>query len=166
MFNKNHMAVIALISSSMAIRSKREPLLTWSATVPATHPMNYPVPDFGVDHDVIASLKHSEDWQPELGADGKYVVPDSAIEFKLLQTDEQNTREPLLAKNATPLLVHQKPDNEDGLGYPINYFVPHFGVDTDIAASLSNTNNEETRLKHKINFMNEPIPVDNDGEHP
>ena len=103
------MAVIALIGSSMAIRSKREPLLTWSATVPATHPMNYPVPDFGVDHDVIATLKHSEDWQPELGADGKYVVPDAAIEFKLLQTDE--SREPLLAKNASPLLVHQKPDN-------------------------------------------------------
>ena len=88
MFNKNHMAVIALIGSSMAIRSKREPLLTWSATVPATHPMNYPVADFGVDHDVIASLKHSEEWQPELGADGKYVVPDAQIEFKLLQTDE------------------------------------------------------------------------------
>ena len=72
-------------------------------------------------------------------------------------------REPLLAKNATPLLIHQKPAYGD---YPVDYFVPHFGRDIDIAASLKNTKDEEKRQKHVINFMNEPIPVDNDGQHP
>jgi hypothetical protein len=33
----------------------REPLLTWEASVPATHPMNYPMPNFGVDTDIKAS---------------------------------------------------------------------------------------------------------------
>ena len=57
-------------------------------------------------------------------------------------------REPLLAKNASPLLVHQNGDS----AHPINYFVPDFGTDYEIAASLRNTGEQETRLKHKINF--------------
>jgi len=132
--------------------------LTWSATLPATHPMNYPVADYGQDHDVIASLKHSEAWEPELGADGKYVVPDAAIEFKLLQTEEQ--RDPLLSAGAGVLLVHQKPAYSD---HPVDYVVPDFGLDHDITTSLNNTKNQELRLKHKINFPNEEIPVD---QHP
>ena len=55
--------------------------------MPDTHPMDYPVPDFGVDHDIAASLKHSAGWEPAKDEDGKYVVPDGAIEFKLLQTE-------------------------------------------------------------------------------
>ncbi len=35
-------------------------------------------------------------------------------------------REPLLAKDATPLLVHQKPDYST---YPVDYKVPSYGVD-------------------------------------
>ena len=31
----------------------REPLLTWSPKVPKTHPMNYAVPNFGVDREII-----------------------------------------------------------------------------------------------------------------
>jgi hypothetical protein len=108
MFSKNHIAAIALIGSTVAIR--REPLLTWSATVPATHPMNYPVPDFGVDHEIAASLKHSAAWEPTKDKDDKWIVPDAAIEFKLLQTDEMVNRDPLLtAKGNRRELVHQKP---------------------------------------------------------
>jgi len=35
--------------------NKREPLLTWAPTIPKTHPMNYFVPNFGLDHEIIAS---------------------------------------------------------------------------------------------------------------
>ena len=28
------------------------------------HPKNYFVPDFGVDHDIAASLEHSKSWTP------------------------------------------------------------------------------------------------------
>jgi len=43
----------------------------------------YTVPDFGVDHDIIATHKHLRDtekrlkhkWRPKKNEDGKYVVP-------------------------------------------------------------------------------------------
>lgn len=37
--------------------AKREPLLTWAPTAPATHPINYFVPDFGVDQDISVSIR-------------------------------------------------------------------------------------------------------------
>ena len=42
------------------LESSREPLLTWKAKVPASHPVDYPVPSFGADPEIEASLKHSE----------------------------------------------------------------------------------------------------------
>lgn len=42
------------------------------------YPINYPVPDFGVDHDIIATKKHTADaeaklgkWNPKLDKEGK-----------------------------------------------------------------------------------------------
>lgn len=32
--------------------SEREPLLTWAPTEPASHPVNYFVPNFGQDHEI------------------------------------------------------------------------------------------------------------------
>ena len=46
-------------------------------------PMNYPVAQFGQDHDIKTSLANSKAWTPTKGADGKYIVPPGAIEFKL-----------------------------------------------------------------------------------
>ena len=44
---------LALVGSASAIQLQREPLLTWEPTLPATHPMNYPVPDFGPAHEIV-----------------------------------------------------------------------------------------------------------------
>jgi len=33
--------------------------------------------------------------------------------------------------------------------HPKDYFVPNFGMDVDVAASLKNTKDAETGLKHK-----------------
>ena len=49
----NKFVAIALINGASAL--KREPLLTWAPTEPATHPINYFVPNFGLDHDIHAS---------------------------------------------------------------------------------------------------------------
>jgi len=48
MFNK-YITSVAILGSASAIKidGKRDPLLTWEATAPATHPINYPVADFG-----------------------------------------------------------------------------------------------------------------------
>ena len=45
----------------------REPLLTWEPTLPATHPMNYFVPNFGVDHEIAASTKNEAAASGKLG---------------------------------------------------------------------------------------------------
>ena len=44
--------LIALIALSQAVKIDREPLLTWKATEPANHPVDYFVPDFGVAHEI------------------------------------------------------------------------------------------------------------------
>ena len=46
-------ALIALVCITQAVKVAREPLLTWEATPPASHPINYPVPDFGVSHEIL-----------------------------------------------------------------------------------------------------------------
>jgi len=38
----------------------REPLLTWAPTAPKTHPMDYFVPNFGVDHEIAATHAHEK----------------------------------------------------------------------------------------------------------
>lgn len=41
--------------------TEREPLLTWAATAPAdSHPINYFVPNFGVDHDISTSILNTK----------------------------------------------------------------------------------------------------------
>lgn len=75
--------------------------------------------------------------------------------------ESEVSREPLISAGASELLVHQKPAYSD---HPVDYFVPHFGQDIDIKASLSNTKGEEKRLKHEISFWKEDLPKDVD--HP
>ena len=56
------LAIFALINNTSAIKVEeaREPLLTWAPKVPASHPVNYPVPDFGVDNEIISSQNHEQ----------------------------------------------------------------------------------------------------------
>ena len=75
----------------------------------------------------------------------------------------QLSREPLLAKDASPLLVHQKPEYSD---YAVDYKVPNFGMAHEMRYTQDNIAQAEAQYKHKLNFMNEPLPVDNDGQHP
>lgn len=114
-------------------KTEREPLLTWAPTPPKTHPINYFVPNFGVDYEISDSQNNmnaaekslSHTWNYDFDPDHKM---NTEIEFRLLQTDsELNTdskvdseskREPLLTWAPTPPKTH-----------PINYFVPDFGVD-------------------------------------
>ena len=80
-------------------------------------PINYYVPDFGVDHDIIHTQKHIADqearlkhnWQPKFDKDTeKFVVP-TAHEFKLVQMDDmadlQTTQE--LMRQHRAHLKHQ-----------------------------------------------------------
>ena len=63
----NKFAAIAIIGTASAVSVSREPLLTWAPTEPASHPINYPVPDLGMDRDIKDSLKHLKDQEAEKG---------------------------------------------------------------------------------------------------
>ena len=76
--------LVALIASASAVNLKREPLLTWAPTEPASHPINYFVPEFGADPDIANSLKHSEALTlpaETLDEDGEKVFPYQAEKF-------------------------------------------------------------------------------------
>ena len=99
----NTLAIMALVGSISAVQLNREPLLTWSATPPATHPINYPVPDFGSSHEMIYTennRKIAEAEGGEIPIDEKSPWPytDTTVEFKLLQTDAKINDGPEIAK--------------------------------------------------------------------
>jgi hypothetical protein len=51
---------------NLQLREQREPLLTWEPKVAKTHPMNYPVPNFGNDADMDNTHRHLAESEAEL----------------------------------------------------------------------------------------------------
>jgi len=146
---------MAFVSTVAAIT--REPLLTWSAKVPKTHPMDYYVPNFGNDRDIEVTqqnLKESEDqlkkkWvvtaeQLKKPKDDSYTVPDFGVDADIKQTQRHLAgAESELGHswNVVPKKDRPKP-------HPINYAVPNFGVDRDILDSRKNLADTERLLNH------------------
>jgi len=85
----------------------------------------------------------------------------SLIALASTATAVKMQREPLLS-NSKRLEVFQRPVYTE---YPIDYKVPYYGVDEDVKTTLKNTKNTETKLKHKLNFFNDPVPPVEDN-HP
>ena len=54
MFAKLSFCIVA----ASAVSVDREPLLTWAPTPPKGHPIDYFVPNFGIDNDIKATDKH------------------------------------------------------------------------------------------------------------
>jgi len=65
-------------------------------------------------------------------------------------------REPLLSANAPVREAHMIPYEED---HPMNYEVPDFGLAHETKYTLNNIKNAELKLKHNLNFMNDPLPA-------
>ena len=132
--------------------------------------MDYFVPNFGVDREILAAQKHISDaetrlnhvWNPDLKKK-EDAPPPSVPDFGLdrdisaslnnLRTQEEihgtwdlpkeedvqlgESREPLLTWKPTPPKSH-----------PVDYFVPNFGVDKDIADSQGHEAAASNTLKH------------------
>ena len=134
------------IEADVETEADREPLLSWKPKAPKTHPMNYFVPNFGVDHEIASSQTHeraAEDrlkhkWVPKKDEDDKWVLPSPEIEFKLLGTEAETEREPLLTWKAKVPKTH-----------PMNYFVPNFGVDHDVKSTWGSISQAEGRYNRK-----------------
>jgi hypothetical protein len=68
-------------------------------------------------------------------------------EFVAIDAEIDLEREPLLANDGFKVTAAPKsgPAQKDG----IDYFVPQFGVDKDVTATLEHIKQQEKRLKHK-----------------
>ena len=77
------LAIMALVDNTSAISLSREPLLTWKPKVPASHPVDYFVPEFGVDSDIADSQSNEKltsaqlgvTWAPKKDEDGEWTKP-------------------------------------------------------------------------------------------
>lgn len=62
------MAVAMLLAGANAVQLKRDPLLTWAPTTPASgHPTDYFVPHFGEDHEIKSTKKNVADAEARFG---------------------------------------------------------------------------------------------------
>lgn len=167
MFN-NQMKSMAFVSTVAAIT--REPLLTWSAKVPKTHPMDYFVPNFGVDREIKVTqqnLKESEDqlkkkWvvtaeQLKPKKDDSYTVPNFGVDADIKQT-QRHLAGAEAALGHTWNFVAKKDRPKP---HPVDYPVPNFGVDRDIITSTKNLADTEKALKHTwVVPKKKPEPLD------
>lgn len=103
-----------------------------NAKKPKPHPVDYFVPNFGLDRDIVdtqASIaaqeaKHGK-WVPVQDDNGVWIVPQAAnnksYTYKsLLQLDAES--DPVCPSSGCP-----KNKFHGGPTHPMDYFVPHFG---------------------------------------
>lgn len=115
----------------------------------AEYPVDYKVPDFGVDHDIKDSLKHMKDQEADKGtwtlpkdkegkiissypsnntlASGKKPAEKQAI---AVSADVQMKSDPICSSAGCTQYEHPKLET-----YPMDYPVANFGVDHDIKAT-------------------------------
>ena len=152
----NYSIAFALVGTASCIT--REPLLTWKPTNKKTHPMDYPVPSYGEDRDMIttrnnlyeseAALNHkwkvtAADLKKEEFKD--YRVPNFGVDQDIDRT-HQNLRE-AEATVGHAWIIKDKKDQPKP--HPVDYFVPNFGADSDIDISRANLADAEKTVGHK-----------------
>ena len=84
------------------------------------HPKDYFVPNFGVDHEIKASLKNTKDAEAKLGT---WTIPKEDVQ---LESDVWS--DPICSSAGCNQYLH--PESKED--FPKGYGVPDFGVDRDI----------------------------------
>jgi len=127
------------------------------------YPVDYKVPDFGMDHDIKDSLKHMNDQEAEKGTwtlprdkDGKIIgsfPSNNTLSSKpasktalAVSADVQMKSDPICSSAGCTQYEHPKHET-----YPMDYPVPNFGVDHDIAASQAHTDQVEKSMGYTWN---------------
>ena len=135
---------------------------------------DYPVPDFGLDEDVVttqanigkaeATLKHS--WKPVKDEDGVWIVPEAidnrSYEYtatgrhaykeesaKFAQIAENIEDSELVQLQSDPMCSSAGCTYPNKAGHPVDYFVPHFGPDHLIHQTHESLDWAEKNLGHK-----------------
>jgi len=142
MFSK-YSATFALLAYGKvsAINLEREPLLTWAPSNKKSHPVDYFVPNFGVDSEIRASQKNLAASEKRLNhkivvSDKKpaghpvdYYVPNFGTDSDILRT-QKNLANAESSTNHKWVVAEKK-----AAGHPVDYFVPNFGADSDILST-------------------------------
>jgi hypothetical protein len=160
----------ALFSASASAIKFRPPVGSVPWTVPLTipefespdHPVNYFVPDFGVDQEIIDAtnaIKVSEkalkkDFNASFGftestvaTPRNYVVPDFGVDKDIKATTASIAQ----AETAVGSKLEASFGFTDStVATPRNYFVPNFGVDQGILDAQHSIEISEKKLKHKL----------------
>ena len=100
------------------------------------HPKDYPVPNFGVDHDIKTTQSNLKNAESKLGP---WVVKKALAQQGSIPAC--NTDAGCATETASPWKLQKDTDKWDK-----DYKVPNFGVDRDILATKSNLKNAEKRL--------------------
>lgn len=142
--------------------------------------MDYPVPDFGQDHDIKASLSNERLASKMVGKEWRFKTPGSWEEYRNKAKDTNYNFKPALDHDVVSTqknianaegeygnwdLVQTSSDPicssagctqykhpEPPKGHPMNYFVPDFGVDNEIINSMEDERVASTMLSHEWKF--------------
>merc|ERR1719375_927263 len=160
------MAVAALLSGVSAVQIKREPLLTWAPSAKAGgYPKDYFVPHFGEDHDISSTKKNV----PMLKKNT--AMSSTPQDHQILH--QETTSCHTLVRTPTSSSPRRVADAEAKLGHvldasgppdppPRDYFVPHFGEDTDIKSTKKNVADAEAKFGHVLDTSGPPDPPPRD----
>lgn len=144
--------------------------------------MNYAVPNFGVDHEMLSDAENVAATEKKLGhvftpteaGDGhkmNYKVPNFGPDRDIVGTQSSiASAESSLGHTWTPdfnflqtrndpigssIGITQYPLPKDKLGYDIDYFVPNFGVDPEVSNVASSIAETEKLMGQKFNLPDE-----------
>lgn len=111
------------------------------------------MPNFGLDKDIKDSLAHTSSTETKLGHKMSAGQLEARNDYELLRThaDMHLESDPICSSAGCGQYKHKKAPR----GYDINYFVPNFGVDTDITDSHASLGLAEGALAHKLEMGTE-----------
>lgn len=109
----------------------------------SAHPVDYKVPDFGVDADIIQTQKHiaeqekkqNHKWVPKKDEEGNFIVPGAWSGHKLAQISS----DPVCHSAGCPKSKWFGKDNKNGEDISYPDLVKKYGYDEDIIDSVGNT---------------------------
>jgi len=115
---------------------------------PKEHPIDYFVPNFGMDHEIVYSLANTAGAEASLNH--VWNVTDTAQVQLNEDVDESIMLEsdPICSSGGCTQYNHPK-KSESAL-IPRDYFVPNFGKDPDMTATMNSLNIAETQKNHKL----------------
>ena len=133
----------------------------------ASHPKDYFVPNFGVDHDIISTQAHIQqqealkehEWIPKQDENGVWIVPEAADNRSYTHVEdgrhayrEESAKFMQVRSGSDPICssaADSCPGEKKAASHPKDYFVPNFGVDHDILDTQAHIKLEEQRQEHE-----------------